>query len=212
MTTTEAILETFAVDPEIAADLAIIGVTDSLDQSQRDALASALMRRMAEETAAIAQLEASLEKERAFIAARYAPQVARHQTRLNELSLAVTGLALHTKEADGYGKKKSRDVGAGTYGYRTKAAAPELQDADAYLTWAETNAPATLRVKPVMSLATAREYLTEQELMGVRREIMKDDVKKLIATDPAHLPPGYVMAPARDEYFVDPLPLAAIDR
>lgn len=212
MTTAETIVTTFHLDADITSDMEALGIQAAaeLDQTRRDALASSLMKRMARETADIAQLEASCAAEIAFIKDRYVPQLNHHQTRLGELRFAVEALAIHTKEADGYGKKKSRDVGAGSYGYKTAAAGVELKDDVAYLTWAEANAPQTLRVKPTMSLATAREYLSETELAGVKREIMKDDVKKLIATDPAVLPPGYEAVPAHDEYYVKPLPLAAI--
>jgi phage host-nuclease inhibitor protein Gam len=157
------------------------------------------------------QLEASLRAEIAIITARYDVGIKRGATRYSELNLAVQAIAIHTKEAGGYvGKKKSRDVGAGTYGYKSYAEGVALKDEAAYIAWAEVNAPETLRVKPTMSLETAREYLTETELAGVKREVMKSDVTKLIATDPNTLPPGYEKTPTEDEYYAKPLPLVAL--
>lgn len=213
MNTAEAAWSLLNVDQEIAEDLRVLGVAsaEDLDQTRRDALASALMRKMAETSHELEQLEASLKAEVAVITARYDAGIKRHATRYSELTIAVQAIAIHTKEAGGYvGKKKSRDVGAGTYGYKSYAAGFALRDEAAYIAWAEQNAPETLRVKPTMTLATAREYLTELELAGVKREVMKSDVTKLIATDPDTLPPGYEKTPADDEYYAKPLPLVAI--
>ncbi|HEY4307724.1 MAG TPA: host-nuclease inhibitor Gam family protein [Gemmatimonadaceae bacterium] len=213
MTMAEAAFETLMADEDIADDLRTLGATTvvDLDQTRRDTLASWLMKEMAQNHAATAQLEASRDSEIQFIAARYAPSLDRLRTRLGELDRAVQAIAAHTKDAQGYvGKKKSRDVGAGTYGFKSYAAGAELKDEPAFIAWAEEHAPSTLRVKPTMSLKQAREYLTTDELAGVKREIMKNDVTKLIATDPNTLPPGYEKTPAVDEYYAKPLPLAAI--
>lgn len=213
MNTAETAFNLMNVNDEIAEDLRVLGVAspDDLDQTRRDALASALMRKMAETAHENAQLEASLQAEIAIVTARYDNAIKRNAARHSELYLAVQAIGIHTKEAGGFvGKKKSRDVGAGTYGYKSYAAGVELKDDAAYIAWAEANAPETLRVKPTMSLAQAREYLTETELASVKREIMKNDVTKLIATDPETLPPGYEKTPATDEYYAKPLPLVAI--
>lgn len=198
--------------PELADDLGTLNITDvaSFDQARRDAIASRLMTFMAEESSAMEAIEESHTRERELLAHRYDMQIQRHARRFDELRLAVEAIAAATKEAKGFVKKKSRDVGAGTYGFRTSSAAPALQDEAAYLVWAEDVAPQTLRVKLTMPLARAKEYLTTDELKDVKREIMRTEVTSLIKTDPEHLPPGYVMAPEKDEFFAKPLPLAAI--
>lgn len=205
-------------DDDIVADLRELGIDmqdpetpASIDQTRRDVMASVFLRRMAEEIAHREQLERSRDAEVDVIRARYTDQMTASITRIARLETVVEAIASLTKDAGGYpGKKKSRSVGAGTYGYRSYVAGVELQDEAAYIAWAEEHAPATLRVKPTMSLAQAREYLTDQELAGVKREVMKSDVTALIATDPSTLPPGYVAAVAHDDYYAKPLPAAAI--
>lgn len=215
---TESTWSLLGADEDIVEDLRALGINvhepedpAAMDQTRRDVLASVLLRRMAEEIAEIEQLEQSRAAEIDLTCHRYATQITASLTRVSRLETAVEAIAALTKDAGGYpGKKKSRSVGAGTYGYRSYAAGVELQDEAAYIAWAEEHAPATLRVKPTMSLAQAREYLTESELAGVRREVMKVDVTALIATDPTTLPPGYVPTPAGDDYYAKPLPAAAI--
>lgn len=186
-------------------------LTGELDQAHRDGLASLLMRRQAEALAALTQEKQSRDLEVRMIAHRYEVAITRHVERIAQLEAAVQALAWQTKEANAYtGKKKSRDVGAGTYGYRSYAAAVTCTDEAAYIAWAEGHAPETLRVKVTMPLAEAREYLTRDELASVRREVIKADVAALIATDRAALPPGWVEVPAHDEFYAKPLPAAAI--
>lgn len=183
------------------------------DQARRDAIASMLLRRQAEEIAAIAQLDDSRNAELVFVNSRYLSEIQRRERRSAQLERAVQALAKQTKDEQGYiGKKKSRDVGAGSYGYRTSAPCVELRDEAAYIAWAEANAPETLRVKPILTLSYAKEFLSETELATVRREVVKIAATSLAETLEATiaLPPGFVRVDESHDFFAKPLPAAAI--
>jgi phage host-nuclease inhibitor protein Gam len=181
-----------------------------LDQTRRDAMASVFMRRLAEELEAIAQLEKSRDLEIQWIVARYATELTARRDRARRLESAAVAVAQYTKDAGGYvGKKKSRAVGAGTYGYRTNSECVELTDEAAYIAFAEQYAPETLRVKPTLTLAQAKEYLTETELAGVKREIVKKEATALAEQHKDELPAGFVKVPETDEFYAKPLPAAA---
>lgn len=212
-----SVWELLATDEDVVEDLRALGVNihepesaESLDQTRRDAMASVLMRRQAAEMEAIGQLEQSRDAEIRFIAHRYAPELERRRLQVARLEEAVKAIAWQTKERNGYtGKKKSRDVGAGTYGYRTSSAGVELADEAAFIAWAEEHAPETLRVKPTLTLAVAREYLSETELAAVRREVIKKDACAIAAAR-EDLPAGFVAVAESHDYFAKPLPAAAL--
>jgi hypothetical protein len=205
-------------DEELLEDLRALGVdvaspvtVDSFDQTRRDALASVLLRRQAEETEAIAQLERSCQAEIEFIKYRYGAERSKRADRARQLESAIQAIAYQTKVAGGYvGKKKSRDVGAGTYGYKTFAAGVELKDDAAYIAWAEQHAPESLSVKLKMTLSVAREYLSESELASVKREVMVTTAKATAAANVDGLPPGFVAVPESDDFYAKPLPAAAV--
>lgn len=216
----DSLWEMLALDEEIVADLRAVGINvhepevpTSLDQARRDAIASMLLRRQAEEIQAIGDLERSRDAELQFVASRYALQVDRHRSRAAQLDGAVRALAQQTKEAGGYmGKRKSRDVGAGSYGYRSYAGAPELASAEAYIAWAEVHAPDTLRVKITVPLSQAREFLTDAELSSCRREVISVAASAKVAalSEMNELVPGWKWVPAHDDFYAKPLPAAAI--
>lgn len=213
-TTTPSVWDVLESDEEIVADLQnlglLVGTTYPRDQARRDALASILLRRQAEELEAIASAERSRELEVQFIASRYAPELARRRTRVTQIDAAIKAVASETKDAGGYiGRKKSRDVGAGSYGYRTNAAYVELRQEAEYIAWAEQHAPETLRVKPTLTLAQAKEFLSETELANVRREIIKADATKL-AEVAETLPAGFTKVEESHDFYAKPLPAAAI--
>lgn len=211
------------IEEDIEADLQAFGLTinrlddenaelagESLDQARRDALASMLLRREAEERAALAQAEASRDAEVAFIERRYAAEIWTRRCRAAALNESVAVLAQQTKDAGGYPpKKKSRDVGAGSYGFRSHSESVELQDEQAFIAWAEQHAPELLRVKVTMKLDEAKQYLTETELASTKREIVKAEAKKR-ADASAEPVPGYARTAAHDTFYATPLPVAAI--
>jgi hypothetical protein len=210
-------------DEEVADDLRALGVDVGapfagldLDQAHRDAMASMFLRRQAEEIEAIRQLEKSRDLEIQFADQRYGPELDKRRIRARQLEGAALAIAEQTKNAGGYpGKKKSRDVGAGTYGYKTFATCVELTDETAFIPWAEQYAPETLRVKLTMPLSTAREYLTEGELASAKREVIRKAAQELADFvthdgDTSELPPGFVQTPALDQFYSKPLPAAAI--
>lgn len=203
-------------DDEIIADLQALGVRGAdvsaaeLDQTRRDAVASVFLRRHAEEIAHRAQLEESRDAEIEFIRARYADQMMRSSQRIITLDRAVQAIAAQTRDAGGYvGKKKSRDVGAGTFGYRSYAADIDIIDDAAYLAWAESNAPESVRVALKLTLAEARQYFAVDELRDCKREVVKATAKT-VAEHAPELPPGCQKTPAEDVFYANPLPAAAI--
>lgn len=210
-----------AADEDIADDLRRLGVTlpdtidaATFDQARRDQLASMFLRRAAEEIAEMQQLSSSCAAEMQFVESRYAEQIARCDRRADMLGRAVRAIAANTKEAGGYaGKKKSRDVGAGSYGYKTYTGGPELQDGAAFVEWAKEHARGAVRVKLTLTLEEAGERFTPSELaeLSAKYEPMAKAAEAIASAQRADaLPPGFVIAPTVDEYFAKPLPAAAI--
>lgn len=205
-----------AADEEIADDLRRLGVElpdqidgNTLDQTRRDQLAAIFLRRVAEEEAELAQLERSEAAEIEWVRSRYAPERTRRRSRASFLTRAVEAIAENTKEAGGYAKKKSREVSTGSYGYRSFAGGAVLDDEDAFLAWAETNAPEAVRVTVRDSLEHAQTYCPPDQLATAKREVIAR-VAKEVAETATEMPPGFTSVPDRDQYYAKPLPAAAI--
>lgn len=208
-----------ATDDDLRHDLAAVGVELRLqapdeqttvleavvpdDAAQIDAIASTLLRRIAEHDVDIAQHQRAHEMELEVLAARFERRVATQRIARARLEAWVRDLARVQADAGGFGKKRSRDVGCGTYGVRTIPAKVAVTDADAFVTWAERVAPEMLRVSLKMPLADARQYLTETELAAVRREVFTTPVKDYVKGT-GTLPPGVTQTPETTEAYAKP--------
>ncbi len=105
--------------------------------AQIDATASDLMRLIARERAEADRYHAAKLAEIQKITARYERLTSPHEIRAARYEAWVCELAL---SAD-FGKKKSRDVGHGTYGVRRVPARLSILDHAELLAWAKTTAP-----------------------------------------------------------------------
>ena len=218
-------------DDDLVADLAAVGVElrDAVqaepwvgwpavdvvvtqDPAQADAVASMLLRKMAALDADHAQHTAAYALESEALRARYERRIGPLQTERARLEAWARDLARRQHDAGGFGKKKSRDVGYGTYGVRTTASRLEVVDEPAFVAWAEAEAPDLLRVTVKLPLAQAREYLTDAELAGVKREVLTKPVQAYVATQatataPVPLPPGVQRTPESIETYAKPEPI-----
>jgi phage host-nuclease inhibitor protein Gam len=208
-----------ASDDDVADDLRALGITfpenvgpDSFDQTQRDTLAASLMRRIAETIAGVEQLEASRDAEVLFVHQRYALETQRLESRIKFLEGVVHSIAEHTKDAHGYvGKKKSRDVSTGTYGYRELSGGPVLEDSAKFIEWAKRQAPGALRVTIRSTYADAREYYSEEFLdRECKPEVVMAAANQVASVIGGELPPGFVIARDVTKYYAKPLPWVAI--
>ena len=136
-------------------ELAALGIL--LEQptadAQLDAIASDALRLMAEAELEVERYDAAEKLELEAIHARYDRLRHRHVARRDEAERLVMACA---ERAD-FGKKKSREVGFGTYGLRTQPPRIEVLDKDALLTWAKLNAPSLVR-------AVTKEDVPHKEL------------------------------------------------
>ncbi|WP_284349480.1 hypothetical protein [Roseisolibacter agri] len=229
------------VDGELLADLRAVGVpmtgildtegpanaeeldgvvvaTVPQDAATLDAMASTLLRRMADLDADLAQFKRAHQLEADALKARYERQTAGLTIERGRLEAWVRDLARVQKTRGGFGKKQSRDVGYGTYGVRAIASRLEIADERAFVPWAEQEAPELLRVTVKLPLAEAQQYLTTAELAAVKREVLITPVKEYVerkaaeakaAEQPAPaLPPGIVRTAEELETYAKPAPLA----
>lgn len=138
---------------EERAELAALGLVADvdaapIDQAERDARASQLLRALGAVAAEHAERVAARDHELAHITAIYQPQLDQLQRRARFIEGAIHALAM---ESD-FGKKKSRTVGFGTYGRRTTPLKVDVQDEDATLAWAKEHLPEAVRAKATLSV------------------------------------------------------------
>lgn len=151
-----------------------------LSAPEIDALASDLLREMAECEREIKRYEEARFAERIRVDMRYGMLVERQEHRREELMRAVHALA----ERVDFGKKKSRDVGFGTYGRRTVPERVMIADPAACLAWALRTDPALVRV--------------------VEKRDVPHSAVHFHFKNTGELPDGCEHTPARDEPFARP--------
>lgn len=88
-----------------------------------------------------------------------------------------------------FGKKKSRNVGFGSYGRRTVAQAVRVVDEDAAIKWASEKAP---------------EIVTSRTIRTIDKLAAKKVVLEMLTTDGV-IPPGFDHEPPRESYFIKPI-------
>ncbi len=175
-------------DHEELAELAQLGVVATPElaaEHERDALVSQLLRAAHEhETDAQRFVQAEL-REHAAIRSRYerlsAPAM-RQLARLNAYIKHVAASATFT------GRKKSRDVGWGSYGVRKDKDAVAVTDEPAMLAWLEEHRPDVLMIDVSLSLANAKRFLADDEVLG---EFMDDPVVMVLRAAVAAKEFGY---------------------
>jgi hypothetical protein len=217
MTTTVFQLPT---DDELRADLEAIGVQFGPtweegepaleaqvpnDPARIDAVASMLLRRMAALDADIAQHATAHALEQEALRQRFERRIGPVRVERGRMEAWARDLARVQSAQGGFGKKRSRDTGYGTYGVRTIPAKLAIDEA-AFVPWAEAWAPELLRVTLKLPLADARQYLTDAELAATKREVLATPVKQYVAGLPA-LPPGVTQTPEGTDTFAKPEPI-----
>ncbi len=122
------------------AELSQFGIDLSPNQppEQIDATASDLLRLIARERAEAERYHAAKLAEIQKITARYERLTSPHEIRAARYEAWVCELALSANFGP---KKKSRDVGHGTYGVRRVPARLSILDPAELLAWAKTSAP-----------------------------------------------------------------------
>jgi phage host-nuclease inhibitor protein Gam len=138
---------------EERAELAALGLiadveSAPIDQAQRDARASQLLR-------ALGRVEAEIEERKAAQHAEVMQIAAIYERELDRLrrhaSFIVGGIHALAMESD-FGKKKSRTVGFGTYGRRSTPLKVDVQDESATLEWARAHLPEAVRAKTTLTV------------------------------------------------------------
>lgn len=164
------------------AELAALGVhlERPLSDPELDATASLVLREIAETEADLERHDQALQAEIAMLRARYERLTARARAR----SVRLHGVAMEIARRMDFGKKKSRAVGYGVIGFRTKPEHLSIEDDAAALAWARTHAPELVEIRTV-------EKLPQKKLAGY-----------FAAT--GDLPPGCAWVPAIEEFYVKP--------
>lgn len=179
------------------------------DAARIDAMASVHLRRMAAIDADLQRHHAAFDLELETLKQRYQRRTEPLITELARHEAIVRDLARVQHDRGGFGKKKSRATGHGTYGVKAVPARLEVADETAFVAFAEKEAPELLRVTLKMPLSMAREYMTDAELEGVRREVLATPVKQAFADVPdTELPPGVRRTVEELETYARPEPLA----
>jgi len=191
------------------AELAALGlVTDvastPIDQAERDARASQLLRALGRVEAEIAERKAAQHAEIMQIAAIYDRELDRLRRHASFIVGGIHALAL---ESD-FGKKKSRTVGFGTYGRRTTPLKVDVQDEDATLAWAKEHLPEAVRAKATLSVdavmritdAGLGELVPESAL---KWELVRTPITHHVKATGADEIPGAVVRLPEDQPFCE---------
>lgn len=199
-------------DADEREELAALGIAADVtaapeDQAARDAHASQLLRALGRVEAEIAEREKALEVELRQVTLIYQTQIERLQRRASFLSGAVESLAV---VSDFGPKKKSRTVGFGTCGVRSKAFAIEITDEATALQWMSEHLPSalstsvTLSVDEVMRLTDAGfgEIVAPERLAW---KIAKATVKEYAESTGDHDIPGVNVVLPEDKPFAKPM-------
>jgi len=175
------------VEEEEADDLAALGVdlNRPMSESEIDAAMSEMLRRMAwyDKQVAMAYEACTLEVER--IRARYTRRMDPMAKRRAEIEAQALALA---QRATFEGKKKSRDVGNGTFGKRTTPERVEVIDKPAAIEWAKKHHPSAVLQELVEKL--------------VHKEIAPVVIERISET--GEVPAGFDVHPADVVYFAKP--------
>lgn len=122
---------------------AVLGGAGPATPAAADALASDLLRKMAECDAETRRFKDAYMRESVRLSDRYAGLLEPIEARRNLLENAVLALAERTD----FGKAKSRNVGFGTYGRRRRPDRIVIVDADKVLAWAREHGPLLIERK-----------------------------------------------------------------
>lgn len=166
---------------------------DVKDAAEADAVASHLLRKLAEAQADRARTAKAFEIERDQLLQRYSRLFEPHTSRIAFLESMLANLASTVE----FGKKKSRDVGYGTYGRRQVRAHLEIVDDAKALAWAIEKAPSAVKALVALDIARARALGVDA---GAKLSLLKTPLSDYFATT-GEEPDGCQWVPARDEPF-----------
>jgi hypothetical protein len=222
-------------DPEGADAVHVAAVQAPRESAQIDALASTLLRRMSALDLDVARHATAYALEQEALRARFERRIGALRIERERLEAFARHLARVQHDRNGFGKKRSRDTGYGTYGVRAIPSKVEVADEATFVAWAETEAPGALRLTIKLSLEEARQFFTADELARWKPEVLVTTVRELVnaravaadaierdgapiedgALDPERLralPPGVVRTPEGLETYAKPLPLPSAGR
>jgi hypothetical protein len=135
-------------DEEISVLGDSVDRAEGMDAAQVDALASQLLGWLGREQAEIARYTEAMNAEIERIRMRYNARIEKHQKSAGYLEMQVCRLA----ESADFGKKKSRDVGNGTYGRRAVAERFAIADKQKVVAWALIEHPEIVEHEPKVSV------------------------------------------------------------
>lgn len=175
------------VEEEEADDLAALGadLNRPMSESEIDAAMSEMLRRMAWYDKQIATTNEAEALERERINARYERR--REPLRKRRAEIEAQALAL-AERATFEGKKKSRNVGNGTFGKKTEPERVKIIDANKAMEFALINCPDAIREK----IAVSVEHKAVAPVVLARLH------------ETGELPDGFEHSAEHDTYYVRP--------
>lgn len=162
----------------------VLDLDRPMGDAECDALASALLGRLAECQADVARYRAALAREVTRLQTRYGSLIAPLERQATMFEQAIHELA---RRAD-FGKRRSRAVGNGVYGIRTVPERVEVTDAAAALAWAKDHVPTAVK-------AVTTEKLEHKVVAGAVLARVRGT---------GELPPGFEVHAAHDAPFAKP--------
>lgn len=174
---------------ELSQYLEGIDLSKPMSDGELDALASDLLARLARVQADLARYEEAEAAEMARITARYEQITEPLAGKASALEEAVKEIA---KRAAYPGKAKSRKVGFGVYGKRSKAEKVIVFDEAEAIATLKKHCPEAVRIKEEIEMKVAKAFVLEQ---------MKPENGGVI-------PAGFDHEEAKENYYADPFPAA----
>jgi hypothetical protein len=177
-------------------------------QAQIDAWASMNLRRMAACDAELDRYSEAMKLELEAIYARYRRLMEPVSIRRNELEAQTKMLA----EISHFGNKKSRKVGFGVYGRRTKKGGIVIQDDEMLIAWCTSNKTEEAQQLVTATITTTYPVARESRLLGsAKLSVSKSKLNEYCAKNGAGLP-GTTVERDTEECYAKPEPLDAIEK
>jgi hypothetical protein len=203
-----------ADSPDEREELVALGILEAADVGQLkaiadyDALASKWLRAKARVLYDREQRQAALERELRQVRELYQAEFSRLERREGFIDET---LALISRAAPIPGGKKSRTVGFGTYGMKSKPAAVAIEDPVALGAWAREHLPAACRVSLRLDYAFVRDHLPDKLVTetGAPRalEIITTPLIEHVEATGEEMP-GARYVPKHDEPYFKPATVA----
>lgn len=199
------------------AELVALGILEAVDVGQLkaisdyDALASKWLRAKARVLYDLDQRKAAMDREMEQVRAVYQAEFAKLARR--EQFIDET-LALISRAAPIPGGKKSRTVGFGTYGMKSKPATVQVNDPTALAAWAKDNLPTACRLSLKLDYTYVRDNMPDKLLTDAGAPRVVDvPVTPLVEHFEAtgEEMPGAIYVPKHDEPYFKPATVAWVE-